>query len=593
MRSAIVDKMLSSLLEQANKSIVFDTQPTINLAEWVKKNHQDGIDIAQKQTCLEGARHAFFKMKPQELMLRFDDCISYIFCDEKIVSSNQLAILLSYIEIEKPADIIFWHGLISSYFLYDLKYENGKTNWKKIRQLLHDNLQFIKKSSDNLYPWANFLAENADFFTDSPGKNLAEESVRLRKDTTNELTQNINVPPNSWFWQQYLLTKIELAERSDDFSNEIQYFFEDLDKEQFVSVRDQAIAVMIEICYKKGIAKHQNLLDFSVKYWKAPYRDTKEGYSWRALSDGAYKMVLAWYTSEFLIEVFGGLKPYEKDKTLDGKQQLLDVNRLRFWSRYIDAIGGRCFVLFGEHFNQQSRQLFKVMEKYTQHVGKQSGDKYNFSFVIDFGNILVLVSTHTGNALHFYTRNYHPKALDDCNPTKYSNQKSISHPVLNINELKDKYLAESNGGKWISQDPYGNWMQIAEQFLKDNGVFPDPISEQTLRSEKNVGSHVLQATSQSIESFSENTQFKKSTITNHSSNNAVTLIERLLQLAKEYHLNISDRRDKGGVFWITYFDEDDDQFETLKRIFEKLGCSYVRHKGFWLKNELAGSMVYE
>lgn len=584
MRSAIVKDLSDKLNSIAKKPIEFSDQPIKKLEEWIKKNNSEEVNIQQRESCLKLAEQAFHKIDNKELMLRYDDCISYLLSKCEIIKTRKTTDLIDFFTTNKPNDIIFWHGLVSTYFLFNDECELGKENWLKIQRLLRENIGYIVRISEGYYDWVNYLSEHQDLLTNQPGVRLAEASIKQKKDTTTELNNKIKIPPNSWFWKQYLLTKISVAEKSDEFVTILDDFIHDLDKDQFLSVRDDGIKQLIEIYYKKNIiSKHTELLDFAIKYWNAPYRDTKESFHWRLLSDDAYQMMLDWYTSDLLEEIFDrGLKPYENGKTADN-MKLLDVNRLRFWSNYIKAIGGRCFMLYGSYFNEENRLLYRVMKKYSQHIGMQVGDDYNFSFVIEFSSLYAVVSTHKGNALYFYTKGHHPKELDECRPTKYKKDKDIKKPVFNINDLKNRPLAEATG-KRIVQDVNGNWMGLAAQFLKDNGIYPDEhiISSKIEPNYQQPTPRPTQAPSKPIISQSE-TKVQDAFIPAKIYVSDLDWVKKAKELANKYKVNTTDHLSAGGNFWILVT-EQYPNFNVIKFELLRLGFQMKLDKGFWRKN---------
>jgi hypothetical protein len=363
--------------------------------------------------------------------------------------------LLEHCANQPPTNLRFWRGLFSAYFSFDRdSYPNVNQNWRRLQQLLAEKLDFLVKLSQGKREWITYLSAHRDLLTDKPGVKFAEESFRTGKDTTSELKVMLDIPQESWFWKQYLFTKITVSEKFPNFPSRISAFISELRKTQFMGVRSEGIKQLLEIYQRKGLGTqtHQELLDFAIEYWKAPYKNNHA--DWKRINDVTYQMVLGWYTRKRLNEFINELR---------GSNHVKD-DRLDFWVKYSQAIGGRFFILLGRDFIVQLR-FKEVALRYPQNFGSLSGKSTNNVLIFDFGNLYAVVSSELGNALYLYNKQNFPLQLKKCDPMIHGDKKTITAPDIHLDVLRDQSKAYV---RIVQRD---GWQLNAEKVLRDHGIY--------------------------------------------------------------------------------------------------------------------------
>lgn len=457
MRTAI--DILHQALRANTGSFVADRtrrNPAEELKTWVAKQKAASGDNKPSSDCLKSAAQAFANVDIQTLLFRYERCLPYVL-EKNMMAHTKTGLLLDYCSEKPPENLRFWRGLLSIYFSFDRDaYPNGTANWRKIQTLIRQRLNTLVEQAKGRREWLNYLAVHRDLLSDRPGVKFAEMSLSTGRDTTSELREKLDIPTDSWFWKQYLLTKIEVAEQSRYFENTISEFISELSKPQFLSVRSEGIQQLLEIYHRKGLASqtHQGLLDFAVRHWKAPYKKTNA--DWLRINDAAYQMVLGWYTRKRLNEFIDELR---------GSNHVQD-DRLNFWVNYSQSIGGRFFVLMGEDFIS-NRRFSEIAKRYPQNFGKLSGSRSNNALIFDFGYFYAVVFSEVGNALYFYAKNNAPLPLKRCDPMIHGDKTSIQTPDVGLSYLKDQSIAFDR----VIQT--WGWQDKAKQIMESNGIYPD------------------------------------------------------------------------------------------------------------------------
>jgi hypothetical protein len=457
MRSAI--DILQQAFQTNNGTFDVDKtrrNPAEELQTWVSKQKAIVDGSKPKLDCLRSAAKDFSNTDIETLLFRYERCLPYLL-EKNMMAHSKTTSLLEYCVNQPPTNLRFWRGLVSMYFSFERDtYPNGNKNWRKLQQLIAKKLDFLVKQSQGKRDWINYLSAHRDLLTDRPGVKFAEESLRTGQDMTSELKSQLDIPQESWFWKQYLLTKITVAEKYQNFSSLISTFISELKKPQFMGVRSEGVKQLLEIYQRKGLGaqEHQGLLEFAIEYWKAPYKNNHA--DWLRVNDVTYQMVLGWYTCKRLKEFIDELR---------GSSYVQD-DRLDFWVNYSQAIGGRFFILMGDDFIT-NRRFSDIAKRYPQNFGKLSGERNNNVLIFDFGSLYSVVSSKKNNALYFYEKNKAPFPLKRCDPMIHGDKTSILTPNVNLSDLKDKTIKYDK----IVQDV--GWQTKAERVLRDNGIYPD------------------------------------------------------------------------------------------------------------------------
>ncbi len=573
MRSAI------DILQQAFRvhtgSFVADPtrrNPAEELQTWLAKQKAADGGGKPSSDCLKSAAKAFFGTDIETLLFRYERCLPYLL-EKNMMAHPKTGLLLGYCANHPPTNLRFWRGLVSMYFSFDQDgYPNGIENWRKTQQLISVKLDFLVTQSQGKRDWITYLSAHRDLLTDKPGVQFAEASLRTGQDTTSELKEKLDIPQESWFWTQYLLTKIAVAENSRYFENTISEFITELRKQQFLSVRSEGIKQLLEIYQRKGLGtkEHQGLLEFAVEYWKAPYKNNHA--DWLRINDATYQMVLGWYTRKRLNEFIDELR---------GSYHVQD-DRLNFWVNYSQAIRGRFFILMGDSFLMNSR-FSDIANRYPQNFGRLAGDSSNNAFVFDFGNLYAVVFTEVGNALYFYqkTKNNFPILLVDCNPLIQADKKSIYSPSISTGGLKKQHVVL----KRIVQ--HGDWRLHVGQVLLDYGIYPDRhVNAPTIeRSYQQPTPKPTQATPRFQQpSGATTTEQGRTSTLNVIKEKDLDWVKKAKQIANKYNLQTEDNLEKGGNFWILVDQRHASYFDVLRAI-NDLGFRMKIDKGFWKKED--------
>lgn len=460
MRSAI--DILQEAFRANTGSFVVDRtkrNPTEELQSWIAKQKATIDDSKLLPDCYKSAEQDFASLDIKTLLFRYERCLPYLL-DKNRMAHQKAALLLDYCAQQPPESLRFWRALLSAYFSFDHEtYPNGKANWQKIQTIIRQRLNTLILQANGRREWVTYLATHRDLLTDRPGVKFAQQSLNTGQDTTTDLREKLDVPPESWFWKQYLLTKIEVAEQSSYFSSRISEFIAELSKPQFLSVRSEGIKQLLEIYQRKGLGsdRHQGLLDLAISHWHAPYKDIN--INWQILNDNTYQMVVNWYTFERITEFF---------EVLGGCKGVKD-ERLDFWQKYVGSVGGKFFVLMGSNFFKQER-FSNIAKRYPQNFGRLSGNQSsgNNVLVFEFPNLYAVVSSQVGNALYIYDKHDFPLQLKKCNPMIHTDKKSIDTPNIEVQVIKDKTRHKLEYVRQVDR-----WQIKVASILARNGIYPD------------------------------------------------------------------------------------------------------------------------
>jgi hypothetical protein len=606
MRSAI--DILQQAFQTNNGSFDVDKtrrNPAEELQTWVSKQKAIVDGSKPKLDCLRSAAKDFSNTDIETLLFRYERCLPYLL-EKNMMAHSKTTSLLEYCANQPPTNLRFWRGLLSMYFSFDRdSYLNGIENWRKMRQLIAIKLDFLVNQAQGKQEWISYLSAHRDLLTDKPGVQFAEESLRTGRDTTTELKEKLDIPQESWFWKQYLLTKISVAENSRYFENTISGFIDELKKQQFLAVRSEGIKQLLEIYQRKGLGvqAHQGLLEFAVEYWKAPYKNNHA--DWLRVNDVTYQMVLGWYTRKRLNEFIDELR---------GSNHVQD-DRLDFWVNYSQSIGGRFFILMGDDFSDQIR--FKnIANKYPQNFGTLSGARRNNVFIFDFITLYAVVSSESGNALYLYNKHNFPAQLRKCDPTIFNSDKNgFSYPDIGNSILKNKNIALAHitqNKDWLVENGEIKWKFDTEMILRNHGIYPDRIEvtrpaisttkakiqhqlTTAVSSEKiwaaNQGERIIREIEPSKPIPTEPVKSQSTTATKSPEPKKFTSmikdsdldwVKKAKQVANRYGLQTEDNLLKGGNFWILVDQNHPNYFNALKEI-NNLGFKMKIDKGFWKK----------
>ncbi|WP_410210654.1 EH signature domain-containing protein [Aquirhabdus sp.] len=316
---------------------------------------------------------------------------------KKLILHTDGGTVLKYID-ENKKDLIatgsIYFPLLYSYFaLTKLEVEEAAENWLVLRGILTSTKDNVMQRARRPRDWIGTLSKYPELLREKPTLQLAKESVSSGNDSlVKELTNQLRVPSNGWFWDQFI--------------REIVSVICDMSDPEFKQRIDSLVGLMIEHPSHKTeiLAKtmnryatskyrgevHETLQKISLDFWKAPQFSENRG--WQNVESKTKEMVMEWFVRADL-EAFFMTFTDNADK-----------RRFNYWMRFIKQIS-YSQLFFGRdsiRTTHPARKKFldENSERYAQIRGGQSTLN---AFMIKIGSIYIVEFSETGNACYFYS----------------------------------------------------------------------------------------------------------------------------------------------------------------------------------------------
>lgn len=323
-----------------------------------------------------------------------------------VLGARRFAELLdSYEEEARRGDLwrLTWHGLLYSYFNYDPttgKAEATRNGWQALRAFLERTWPLIDhQAGKEVVPdWVAVLRKESDVLTAAPVERYSRAYLRGNTEATDQLAQDLGIPPSSWFWHALVLGAVKRATADSDA--EFRRLIPQLLKlvQGKPGFRDEALeAILIRYHSCRGAPPDERLRDFvcQTTVWKNPkLKGAGIATAWNRVPDPVWQMVLGWVNERNLKDFFDIL----------AARNNADEGRLAFWSKYLKQITWTRLV-FGhdtmalKRTNAEVRDLIAREEgAYAQLTSKSEVD----AFMMQIGSYLIIEFSKKPNACYVY-----------------------------------------------------------------------------------------------------------------------------------------------------------------------------------------------
>lgn len=471
-----------------------------------------------------------------------------------VLGNTRFRSLLSDYEAEASSGDLWrltWHGLLYSYFNFDLKYSIDETvnkGWLELRAFLERTWPLIdKQAGDHLVPdWISVLRKESVLLSDTPTDKYADAYLAGDTTATEQLAADLGIPPTSWFWHALVLGAVKRATQQSD--NDFQLLIPQLIKLIQVKpgFRDEAIELILDRYHKSKDAPQNELLrDFVCQptVWKNPkLKSAGIATAWTRVSTPVWQMVLNWVNEGNLKDFFDILAARNK----------ADEGRLAFWSKYLKQIQWTRLIFSADTMalknrNADIRDLIAREEGAYAELGKRDVD----AFMMQIGSYVIIEFSKKPNACYAYK-------ADELPFPPYAR-----HYSGGSEDLAAGY--NQNCAARIVHTP--GWANRATEALKKLHIYPDvPDVNQNLHIEKRMKRASPVTRPDAVASSTFNKQ-------------EVPDIKELRTLLQRFSgASIDDRRVKsGGRLWV----EDPSQRLQLGSELKKLGFKWANSRQAW------------
>lgn len=456
--------------------------------------------------------------------------------------------LLKLVDDEKKQPRRFrkcYQGLMHSYFSYpifDDIPESTTDNWKILQRFL-GNRREIALSANNKPSWLLTLDRHANLVTSRPCDIYTPDLLKGNKKKLLEATEGIGIGPESWVWQQSIVTT---AQAVTDILNDLEFrgklnsLLDVLEGDSDAAISGSVVVrclAMALIRYTKcsDRPEHPRLRDMAVHHIGNPWLKRS---AWDAYvkKDDARKMVDGWLKRRLISDFFALLSE-------DGSA---DQRRLNYWLRFEPVIEDMWFVL-GSHARYANTSDFREMRKRMEgrlHSLIGQTTPYNNTFVMKIANFLIVEFGVTGNATYIFHAN--DSGID------------FSKRELSMYTLKGR----SNLGRLIHrgdwESDFDHWLCPRIGFHPTRGNPPVAI--------KTAPPNTVMRPTRSTDIVQNKTPSQKR-----------VEFSLVFYLIDRFKLAYEDKRTQEGGFWIRASDND---LELTTRLLN-LGFTYKPRQGWW------------
>lgn len=323
-----------------------------------------------------------------------------------IGDESMLRSLLKQVDDEKKQPRRFrkcYQGLMHSYFGYPILDEDSEeiqSNWKVLQRYL-GNRREIALSASNRPTWLLTLDRHANLLMNKPCEAYSADLLKGNRKKLVEATEGIGIGPESWVWQESILTTLDSVTSlrdDDEFRKKLSSMLDLLEGDAEIKlsepVRLRCLAMLlIRYVKSKQRTEHPRLRDAAVNYIGNPWLKRA---SWDAYvkNDDARKMVDGWLKRRLITDFFALLSE-------DGAA---DERRLNYWLRFEPVIEDMWFALgsYARFANTSDFRDMRLRMEGRLHYLSGQGSPYNNAFLMKVGQYLVVEFGVTGNATYIY-----------------------------------------------------------------------------------------------------------------------------------------------------------------------------------------------
>lgn len=295
-----------------------------------------------------------------------------------------------------------WHGLLFSYFSFDLKAKDkeSRDGWKALRVFLEKTWPLIEKQSGGRVApdWISVLRQEPEVLSSNPVRKYSTAYLLGDTRSVESLAKNLGIPPSSWFWHALVLSAVRKAtDEGDARFIELVPQLIGLIKAK-PGFRNEALELILVRYHQcKAAPPHEQLRDYvcEASVWKNPkLKAAGMATAWNRVPDPVWQMVLGWVNERNLKDFFDIL----------AARNNADEGRLAFWSRYLKQITWTRLV-FGadtlalKRSNAGIRALIAREEgAYAQLVNNAHVD----AFMMQIGSYVIVEFSKKPNACYIY-----------------------------------------------------------------------------------------------------------------------------------------------------------------------------------------------
>lgn len=441
-----------------------------------------------------------------------------------------------------------YQGLVRSYFSYDdtkgkVAPEEGRRNWRKLRDYLHDRSSKIVEAERPNPDWVTTTTENKNLFSQNPCTPYAESMLAGDTSTVERIQEQLGITDDSWFTSALIHSQVlhAISLPPEEFKALIPNLLTMLTNlaQHGIKARNQSLTLILDTYTQTpSPVIHERLRDTAVEWWGNPWLPSTAA-QWGGVTSEAREMVAEWLRGEFIEAFFTTLAE-------DG---VGDRRRANFWLRYVKSMTNVQFALGSRASNSPNRDFAVLLKKMKGlHTELKDTNSANNAFIMTLGNLVAVEFSAMGNALYGYEKDTLPFIFDSTEPLRLSSRAS--------NSLKNK----NQSVLWLQhQDNIHGWRKWEDMFeatLKKNfqllpGAAPNKSAHLVAPAEPTPAT-----LSTKYGSFAP---------------------YKLKALSKYRHFDIADHQSRGGNMW-AYTDSNDPE---LIQLFQNWGFQYKAGKGWW------------
>jgi len=403
-----------------------------------------------------------------------------------LASKRFPALLKSYEDEAIRGDLwrLTWHGLLYSYFNFDLEAGKDATTregWEALRSFLEQTWPLIdSQAGEDLVPdWVKALRHETDLLTAKPVEKYARAYLCGETESTDRVAADLGIPPSSWFWHTLVLGAVRHAAREIDA--EFRRLVPQLIKLIQIKpgYRDEAIEVILNRYHGcKGAPPDERLRDFVCQstVWKNPkLKAAGIATAWNRVPDPVWQMVLGWVNERNLKDFFDIL----------AARNNADEGRLAFWSKYLKQISWTRLV-----FGADTMALKRTNAGVRELIAREEGAYAQLTRFLDFdgfmmqiGPYVIIEFSKTGKACYGYQADRLPFE-------RYASRYAGGTEDLAAGYNQDRALRIHHSKGW-------EWK--AEQELRQLGIIPDAVDPRRVLSSATGGTDTATNTGRTTE----------------------------------------------------------------------------------------------
>ena len=345
---------------------------------------------------------------------------------------------------------ICYQGLVRSYFDYDgmdpSTPDVGKVNWRQLRDYLNSNAASIRDAGLNP-DWVSCALANTGLFTETPCAAYGADLLAGNSDLVDEVRNLMGISDGSWFTRELIIAQIRQATQLGDpaFHAAVSGLLRLLGDKKVL--RDRGLQMILDrYALIPQAPHHTSLSNYAVACWGNPWLPSNQD-RWGGVQTAARQMVSNWLKLECIQLFFTKLDQ-------DG---LGDTRRVKFWAKYVPAIGKMHFALGSHAMYSQERDFVELRNKFTEFiVPLQDNAAANNAFIMTMGDLVAVEFSGASNAFYGYSlKNRLPFDLTQPVRTPVDGQNSLK------NSSKALYLRHQDNALG-----YTNWEGRFEDELR-------------------------------------------------------------------------------------------------------------------------------